>query len=583
MSLLAISSASKNGASLAGRRSQQQALQQRQQQQQHYRLRTFVRQSTTTNSSSSNSRTPPSSAPSSKKRQRSSLSLSGQRQQQQQQQQQQQKGQQQSQQQQQQQQQSFNESSFSSSLPFSLFSSRELFWTRVEVFLRQARSIPIPRWISPKFQQITVSECFGHLSFFLVATSYAVDDFVLLRCIAVVASTCMLCFTYYHPHGRPLWLPFRWNVLFIALNTYRIGNVFWHEYLAQQIDAQLKDFRDRNFYIISPMDFAKLVRLARVEEYRHGDVITTQGSMNYQVRLVLHGECRVLYNGALTYLLEEANFISESGLHAGLLLPGKVESCCTIVATTPITNQDTGEIMSVQQQEEQERNVEKDRSSREVVTRVLVWDRSELIHLLQCDASVRRSLEAAMSWDIVRKLKHQRALVNHPELIGDAEGWTQRRNGQTQHRYTAILHNILNQQERKSGSSKKKIQKSKDKDDTSSTSTSSSATTIDLFRMQLTKYRKIHHIDEAHHNMALRACGWTPEDFATGIRKNRNIRRVRTQFLDDNDRDDENENDHKDDDHAYFENDDDYDDNENDSARSGWRWYWHDIKFRIFG
>jgi Popeye protein conserved region len=548
---------------------------------------------TTTTSSTSSTSSSSSSIIISQKRQRSSLSLSRQRQQQQ------QPVQQKSQQQQNQHEQASSSSSSSSSSSFyhQTLLRESPFWTRLDTFLRRPRSLPIPRYISPKFQQVTVAECFGHLSFLLVATSYAVDDFVLLRCIAVVASTCMLCFTYYHPHGRPLWLPFRWNVLFIALNTYRIGNVYWHQYWAQQIDIALIDFRNRNFYIMSPIDFAKLVRLARVEEYRHGDVVVTQGAMNYQVRLVLHGECRVLYNGALTYILEEANFISECGMHAGLLLPGKVESCCTIVATTPITTS-TGEIMSAEQQQEQERNLEKEEqqrngnnnnNNRKVVTRVLVWDRSELMHLLQCDASVRRSLEAAVSWDIVRKLKHQRSLVNHPELIHNAEEWTQRRNDQTQHRYTAILHNILNQQER--GSKKKKMKNkgknSKDDDDSStgssSSSSSNSSATIDLFRMQLAKYRIIHHIDEAHHNMALKECGWTPQEFATGVRQHR-IRRVRTQFLDDDNEDKDDHDDHKDNAHAYYDNDDDdNDDDDSDAARSGWRWYWHDIKFRIFG
>jgi hypothetical protein len=65
------------------------------------------------------------------------------------------------------------------------------------VFLRKTRRIPIPRWISPRLHTITFSEVLGHSSFVLVAISYAVDDFLLLRCIAVAGSTAMLFFTYY--------------------------------------------------------------------------------------------------------------------------------------------------------------------------------------------------------------------------------------------------------------------------------------------------------------------------------------------------------------------------------------------------
>ena len=67
----------------------------------------------------------------------------------------------------------------------------------LETFLRKTRTIPIPRWITPRHYTITFSEVLGHSSFLLVAISYAVDDFLLLRCIAVAGSTAMLFFTYY--------------------------------------------------------------------------------------------------------------------------------------------------------------------------------------------------------------------------------------------------------------------------------------------------------------------------------------------------------------------------------------------------
>eukprot|EP00977_Amphora_coffeiformis_P015153 scaffold4425_cov168-Amphora_coffeaeformis.AAC.15 len=67
----------------------------------------------------------------------------------------------------------------------------------LEASLRKTRTIPIPRWITPRHYTITISECFGHSSFLLVAISYAVDDFLMLRCIAVAGSTAMLFFTYF--------------------------------------------------------------------------------------------------------------------------------------------------------------------------------------------------------------------------------------------------------------------------------------------------------------------------------------------------------------------------------------------------
>jgi hypothetical protein len=145
--------------------------------------------------------------------------------------------------------------------------------------LLKPRTVSIPRWISPQHYTITLSECFGHSSFILVAASYAVDDFLHLRIIAVAGSTAMLFFTYFHPHGRILWLPFKWNVLFILINSYRIGKVYMDRFMAQKLDEDLLHVRDDHFSVVDPIDFAKLVRAGRVANYKQGDLIVGQVSI----------------------------------------------------------------------------------------------------------------------------------------------------------------------------------------------------------------------------------------------------------------------------------------------------------------
>ena len=151
-----------------------------------------------------------------------------------------------------------------------------------EPFLRdlllKPRTIPVPRWVSPQHFTATLSEFFGHSSFILVAISYAVDDFLNLRIIAVAGSSVMLLFTYFHPHGRVLWLPFKWNLLFILINSYRIGKVFLDRYLAEQLSPQLIQIRNDHFYILDPPDFARLVRVGKVETVKTGDVLVSQVS-----------------------------------------------------------------------------------------------------------------------------------------------------------------------------------------------------------------------------------------------------------------------------------------------------------------
>jgi CRP-like cAMP-binding protein len=397
----------------------------------------------------------------------------------------------------------------------------------LDAALRQPRTIPIPRWITPKHYQFTVTECFGHASFVLVALSYAVDDFLLLRIIAVAGSASMLVFTYFHPHGRVLWLPFKWNVLFILINAYRIGKVYWSRYAAEHLlPNELIELRKRSFFLMDPVDYYRLVRIAEIQEYKNGDLLLAQGERVHTVRMVLSGRLRVLRDGKLTYFLEEGNFISEAGIHVGLLLPGKIESCCSIVA---------------------------DGKSKDDIARVLCWNRTELVHLMELHEGVRRSVKAILSWDIVRKLKAQR-FIGKNLLSEEFDAWTERRNQQTMHRYAAILHNILNHP----------LQLLKQN------------------RKQVSKYRTIHHVDDEQHAKALAECGWTVEEYEAGGRNRqyRTSKRMTVHLLDDPD-DDEFE-----DLIRSVEADVDYDDlpeEEEEETFRDWQWYVRDFYLRFFG
>lgn len=189
----------------------------------------------------------------------------------------------------------------------------------------------------------------------------------------------------------------------------------------------------------------------------HSNHSVIQGNLNRYIRMVVDGELKAIRDGVKTYSLEEGNFVSECGLHAGLLLYGKVESCCTIVAAKKTT--------------------------------VVCWDRNELMDFLSREKATRSALKAALSWDIVRKLKGQRQVLAQGQ-IEDPELWTRKRNEQTKHRYAAILRNMLYHP--------KYLEDRKE---------------------ELNKYRMIHHIDDESHKEALEQCGWTVEEFKAGFKE----------------------------------------------------------------
>ena len=303
--------------------------------------------------------------------------------------------------------------------------------------------------------------------------------------MAVFGSGAMLLFTYFHPHGRVLWLPLKWNLLFITLNSYRIGRVLFQRYMADQLGEEWKNFREQHLSVLDSVDFYKLISIATEETYEEGEVVMIQGTANPKVRIVIEGELEVLRDGTLTYVLEKGNFVSESGLHAGLLLSGSMEACGSIVVGPPF-DYPSGE-KKQQQNNHHDNNVQKKESSRRNKVRVLTWDRTELVQLLEADKGLRNSLKAALSWDIVRKLKTQRHMLVEGR-VKDPTSWTKKREDQGISRYAAILQNMLRLPPEE----------------------------VQAMSQELNKYRLIHHIDDADHERALAKCGWTKEEFRLG-------------------------------------------------------------------
>ena len=179
-------------------------------------------------------------------------------------------------------------------------------------FLHTPRLIPVPRWLSPRHFSITLSEVCGHASFLLVFFSYAVDDYLLLRFIAVAGSISVIIVSYFHPLGRPLWFPLRYNLMFIAVNSYRIWKVWFDQYRAENLGREHLRYHRVYFHNLELVDFAKLVRLGVVETFEPGEAVLHRGEWNEYLWLVLNGELSVMLDGHLTDIFREGNFISEA-------------------------------------------------------------------------------------------------------------------------------------------------------------------------------------------------------------------------------------------------------------------------------
>ncbi len=320
--------------------------------------------------------------------------------------------------------------------------------------------------LKPRFSPIsslppfTLSEVLGHTSFALVALSYSLDSNLALRCTAVLGSTTMLLFTFWHPHGRVLWLPFRWNALFTCINVVMIGRLLQESYSASLLSEVEVKTRDDFLPEMDIVDYCRLRKIAQDQEHRTGTVLFDQGEVNEYVYLVTRGEFECLVDGQKTYTITPGSFIAEAGLHAGGVVRGGVKTSGKIRALSDSST--------------------------------MRFKRSELVDLIQGHKSLKDTLLLSLSWDIVSKLKSQRHRLSGGDVpVEYTRKWTSTRNAQTDGRYVALVSAMLGGE---------------------------SVVTEDNRRF-INNYARIHSVADEKHEFALKQCGWTLEEFEDGKKR----------------------------------------------------------------
>ena len=98
-----------------------------------------------------------------------------------------------------------------------------------------ARTMMMPRTF---LGGASISEACGHMSFLLLGVSFAFQDIMYLRVTALFAGATMAVFNFFHPYGRVLWLPFRWNLFFIGVNVLNISWIMSQQYAANHMSAE---------------------------------------------------------------------------------------------------------------------------------------------------------------------------------------------------------------------------------------------------------------------------------------------------------------------------------------------------------
>eukprot|EP00520_Triparma_pacifica_P004338 CAMPEP_0118649366 /NCGR_PEP_ID=MMETSP0785-20121206/9665_1 /TAXON_ID=91992 /ORGANISM="Bolidomonas pacifica, Strain CCMP 1866" /LENGTH=283 /DNA_ID=CAMNT_0006541649 /DNA_START=520 /DNA_END=1368 /DNA_ORIENTATION=+ len=271
----------------------------------------------------------------------------------------------------------------------------------------------------------------------------------------MLGSTSMLFFTYYHPHGKVLWLPFRWNVAFLLINAGMSGKILKENYIAKNMNKEDVEIYESFLSDFDRVDFHKLRLIGTPQTLQPSDVLFQQGSQNEMVSFVIEGVFSCEVDGQVTYRLKPGNFIAEAGLHAGSMVKGPIKTSGTVRADTEC--------------------------------KILSFNRKDLVELMESNKSLKKSMQSALSWDIVTKLKAQRHRIQEGG-ISNTKKWTEKRNAQTDDRYKSLLEAMIQGGE-----------------------------VTQQEKGVIEKYRVIHVVNDDVHSRILKELGWSKDDWERGV------------------------------------------------------------------
>lgn len=222
----------------------------------------------------------------------------------------------------------------------------------------------MPSFDATSLFDIGIFQALGHLSFILLATSFLLRDILHLRLVAITAATSNAVFSYYGLDSPNLIVVF-WQTVFVAINT------VWSISLIRQRRGISFTHEERELYgtifrAFSPLEFMKLMRIARWEAAKNGEILVNAHSELDSVMLIYNGEAEVTLSDGATRRLRDGAFIGEMSFIRG--------------------GAATATVQTVQP------------------TRYVAWSKNDLRGVLDRNPTMRSTMQTVFSEDLTNKL-----------------------------------------------------------------------------------------------------------------------------------------------------------------------------------
>jgi hypothetical protein len=214
------------------------------------------------------------------------------------------------------------------------------------------------------FEGLTVFHFIGHLSYMLAAAGFLFRDILLLRILAVCASSANITFSFFGA-VEPNFIAIFWQSVFICINlTWSIRLIV--ERRGVNFSEEERELYQTIFRTFAPVEFMKLMRICSWQTTKEGDLLTEAGKDVDDVILIYNGEVGVDLPGGGSRRLKDGSFVGEMSFIRGGGATATVSTLCP--------------------------------------TRVVRWPRPALKALLARNPAMRSTLQTVFSEDLTNKL-----------------------------------------------------------------------------------------------------------------------------------------------------------------------------------
>jgi len=162
--------------------------------------------------------------------------------------------------------------------------------------------------------QMSLAEFAGHASFIFSALAFLEQDILNLRLFATSSICFSILFQYYRE--LPLWLPIKWNFLFVLINITMVGILLKDEHLASSIPVEQKEIYERYFSAegLPRVEFMRLMGHATRHDFpEEGTDVIIQDARSESVWLLTQGQVQVSRDGEPIALMGPGSFVGEMG------------------------------------------------------------------------------------------------------------------------------------------------------------------------------------------------------------------------------------------------------------------------------